>query len=59
MIGLCMIVAYGLYKTKGKKMSKIITYNGSLLGILLVVIMLLIKTSKPLKKYKIRNWYFW
>ena len=50
-----MIVAYGLYKTKGKKMSKIITYNGSLLGILLVVIMLLIKTSKPLKKYKIRN----
>ena len=50
-----MIVAYGLYKTKGKKMGKIITYNGSLLGILLVVIMLLIKTSKPLKKYKIKN----
>lgn len=54
LIGLCAIVVFALMKTKKKKMGRILLYNGSFVGIVLVVVLLLVKTSKPLKKYKLK-----
>ena len=48
-VGLSMLVIFGLMKTKGKKMSRIFIYNGSALGVMLLIILMLVKTSKPLK----------
>lgn len=54
LIGLCAIVVFALMQTKKKKMGRILLYNGSFVGIVLAVVLLLVKTSKPLKKYKLK-----
>lgn len=55
LIAVAMLVVFGLMKTKGKKIGKIFIYNGSLAGVFLFIVMILIKTSKPIKKYKIKH----
>ena len=50
-----MLLLFGLMKTKGKKMRKIFIYNGSALGVIILVILVLVKTSRPLKKYKMKD----
>ena len=55
LLGLGALLLFFLMKTKSKKMGKIFLYNGTFVGILLLVILLLAKTSKPLKKYRIEE----
>lgn len=41
------LVSFALFKTKGKKLGKIALYNGSFLGILVLLGMIAIKYKQP------------
>ena len=46
-LGLAGVVCYGIMKTKTKKMGRILLYNGSVAGVLLVLVLILVKLKKP------------
>jgi hypothetical protein len=41
------LVAFAVTKTKGKKLGKILLYNGSVVGIMILVAIIVIKYKKP------------
>lgn len=59
-IPLTGLLAAAIMKTKGKKFGKLLLYNGSFIGILLLVSLIAIKYQKPTtrnKKSQRSNWF--
>jgi len=51
-ITLAGLVAFAVTKTRGKKLGRILLYNGSVIGIFMLVAIVIIKYKKPVSPNK-------